>query len=211
MAKVDLKDKASSQQTVAEDTQSGGTETDIAPEIGGTDEKASADSVAPEADSKLKQPEEQPDNVSGEGSQSVEEMELKLLRLRAEYDNYRKRTNREKNELLVYAGSHFIIKMFPIIDDLTRTYEHGIKDQDGASKPVLEGLKMILDKFRKTLKEEGVEEIKTIGQPFDTNLHDALMSRESKEHEAGVVLEQFEAGYVYNERVLKHAKVIVSS
>lgn len=211
MAKVDLKKGARTQKSAASESQSQDTATDDVPDESGPAKPVSSNSAEPKTDESPGLAKELSEEVNDEGPPSFEELELKLLRLRAEYDNYRKRTNREKSELLVYAGSHFIIKMFPIIDDLTRTYEHGIKDSDRADKPVLKGLKMILDNFRKTLKEEGVEEINAVGQPFDTNLHDALMSRASEEHEAGIVLEQFEAGYIYNERVLKHAKVIVSS
>jgi len=211
MAKVNVKEKAAIQPTTPVEAEQEGDAgaVEAAAVDGKQAQKNDADQSASAA--KTGAPEELTiEDTEGE-LESAKELEQKLLRLSAEYDNYRKRTNREKDQLLVYAGSQFIIKMFPIIDDLTRTYEHGIKDQDSASDSVLEGLKMVLDKFRKTLKEEGVEEIESVGREFDPNLHDALMSRESKEHPAGIILEQFESGYIYHERVLKHAKVIVSS
>ncbi|MFC1480777.1 nucleotide exchange factor GrpE [Candidatus Neomarinimicrobiota bacterium] len=211
MAKVNVKEQNDIRQTLPDeaDTEGNNAEVEVAALDGEKAQKTDVDDSEPavkpdeSAELTVEQAEGEPE--------SDEKLEYKLLRLRAEYDNYRKRTSREKDELLVYAGSHFIVKMFPIIDDLTRTYEHGMEGKKGATDPVLDGLKMVLDKFRKTLKEEGVEEIESVGKEFDPNLHDALMSRESEDHPAGIVLEQFESGYIYHDRVLKHAKVIVSS
>ncbi|MCK4578069.1 MAG: nucleotide exchange factor GrpE [Candidatus Marinimicrobia bacterium] len=138
------------------------------------------------------------------------ELQEKHLRLRAEFENYRRRTAKEKDELLSYGAQHFIRKLLPIIDDLKRTVEHARRDGTPEDDPVLKGVALILDKLRGTLEAEGVQEIDAVGQEFDPEIHEALMSQKADGQPAGMVLEVFEAGYMYRERVLKHAKVIVS-
>ncbi len=140
----------------------------------------------------------------------VGELEGKYLRLRAEYDNHIKRTNREKNELIMYAGSHTILKMLPILDDLRRTVDHAIESNVKQDDPVLQGVEMILEKFTKLLEAEGVKVVESVGQTFDPELHEALMSRPSKEHPEGIVIEEFEPAYKYRDKVIRHAKVVVS-
>jgi molecular chaperone GrpE len=136
--------------------------------------------------------------------------EDKYIRLRAEFDNHIKRTNKEKGELLEFAGSHIIRAVLPILDDLQRTIEHAQPAPSQKDDPLVKGLKMIIDKFEKVLEREGVEVIHAVGETFDPELHDALMTRNSEEHPEGVVVEEFELGYIYKGKVLRHTKVIVS-
>jgi molecular chaperone GrpE len=137
-------------------------------------------------------------------------MEDKYIRLRAEFDNHIKRTNKEKGELLEFAGSHIIRDILPILDDLKRTVEHALPAQPQKDDPLVEGVKMIIAKFEKVLEREGVEIIHAVGETFDPELHEALMIRNSEEHPEGVVVEEYEPGYIYKGKVLRHAKVIVS-
>ncbi len=141
------------------------------------------------------------------GSENLGE---KYLRLRAEFDNYIKRTNREKSELFEYGGSNIVRGMLPILDDLRRTVEHARQNGIPEDDPVLQGVTLILEKFMKTLVSEGVLEIVAVGQTFDPQLHEALMTRKSEEFSPGTVVEQFEPGYKYRGRVIRHSKVIVS-
>lgn len=134
----------------------------------------------------------------------------KYLRLRAEFDNYIKRTNREKGELFEFGGSNMVKRMLPILDDLRRTVEHARRNDVPEDDPVLQGVALILEKFTKTLESEGVKEIDAVGQTFDPQLHEALMTRKSDEFADGTVVEQFEPGYSYRGRVIRHSKVIVS-
>ncbi len=141
----------------------------------------------------------------------ITELEEKLLRVRAEYDNHIKRTNREKAEFVQYFGSRAFKAILPALDDLNRTIDHVKSTEEGANDPMLEGVEMVRDKFAKILETEGVKPFNSVGEKFDPELHDAMMRRESKEHEEGIVLEEFEAGYVYHDRVIRHAKVVVSA
>jgi molecular chaperone GrpE len=146
----------------------------------------------------------------GQSESQFRELEDKYVRLRAEYDNHIKRTNKEKGELISHAGSQFFRLMLPILDDLKRTTEHALQDESSKDHPVCEGLALIVDKFTKVLEAEGVEIFNSVGEDFDPDLHEALMTRPSSEHPPGIVLEEFESGYRYREKVLRHAKVVVS-
>lgn len=148
--------------------------------------------------------------VAKGGEISPAELESRYLRLRAEYDNHIKRTTREKNELMTYAGSHMIRKILPILDDLRRTVEHAKETDSKGDDPVLRGVGLIIDKFTKLLEAEGVETIGSVGQEFNPDLHEALMSRSSKEHAKGMIIEEYEPGYKYRDKVIRHAKVAVS-
>lgn len=145
------------------------------------------------------------------GGKDVEGIREKYLRLRAEFDNYIKRTNREKSELLEYAGDGIVRRILPILDDLRRTVEHARQNGTPENDPILEGVLMIQEKFIKTLESEGVHEIVALGQPFDPELHEALLARDSADNPSGIVIEEFEPGYLYRDRVVRHSKVIVSS
>lgn len=144
-----------------------------------------------------------PDEATDRG-----DLENKYLRLRAEFDNHVKRTQKEKSELIAYAGDQMIRKMLPILDDLHRTMGHaGNVPKDN---PLVQGVGMIIEKFTKILEAEGVNKIESVGQVFDPELHEALMRRPSDDHPEGTIIEEFEPGYQYRDRVIRHAKVVVS-
>ena len=142
--------------------------------------------------------------------ESAAALENKYLRLRAEYDNYIRRTSSERDALIVYAGVEIYQALLPLIDDLKRTVEtSGDKEQDKIDT-LREGIQMVLNKFQKFLQAQGVAPYESVGKPFDPDLHEALMSRSSKKHPAGIVLEEYEAGYTYRDKIIRHSKVIVS-
>ncbi len=138
------------------------------------------------------------------------ELEDKYLRLRAEYENHIKRSNREKSELIVYAGTQVFRMILPILDDLHRTVEHALQDESQKDNPVVQGVALITDKFTRVLEAEGIQVFSSVGEAFDPELHEALMTRPSNEHPAGIVLEEYEPGYKYRDKVIRHAKVVVS-
>jgi len=138
------------------------------------------------------------------------DLEDKYLRLRAEYDNHIKRTNKEKHEIITYAGSHVFRLILPILDDLRRTIDHARQDESQKDDPIVQGVELIIEKFDKLLEAEGVRVFSSVGEAFDPELHEALMTRSSNEHPDGIVLEEYEPGYKYRDKVLRHAKVVVS-
>jgi molecular chaperone GrpE len=101
--------------------------------------------------------------------------------------------------------------MLPVLDDLKRTVDHARQAGEKNDAALLQGIEMVLDKFNRTLATAGVKPIESVGKPFDPLLHEALMSRPVEDQEAGVILEEFETGYIYHDRVIRHAKVVVSA
>jgi len=139
-----------------------------------------------------------------------EKLELKdaLLRRSAEFENYKKRVETDTVNLIKYAGESLIISILPVYDDLQRSLAHAEDEKN--NKSFLEGLKLVFDKFNKILEDAGVVKIEAKGKPFDFNFHEALMQREADDVPPHTVLEEIEAGYMYKDKVIRHAKVIVS-
>lgn len=139
------------------------------------------------------------------------ELEDRHLRLRAEFDNYRKRKEKEFSRLLQYQGEEVIKSLLPVIDDMERVIESTGDGEDLNLDSVIEGINLILEKFRRRLARHGVEPFESVGERFDPLLHEAMMTENSDEHDEDVVLQEFERGYRYNNRVIRHARVIVSA
>jgi len=139
----------------------------------------------------------------------LEQWKDKCLRARAELANYQRRVEQERAELIKYANAEFARSLLPIIDDLERALGHvGGPDADGNA--VVHALRLIHEKFVKTLAQQQVEPIEAAGRPFDPALHEALMQQASDAHAEPTVLQELEKGYRMHERVLRPAKVIVS-
>lgn len=130
-----------------------------------------------------------------------------LLRKAAEFENYKRRTENDQLNLMKYAAESFIIKILPIYDDLQRSVQHLGED---SFESVKNGLKLVLDKFTKTLDDQGIKKIEAKGQEFNVDFHEALLQQPSKEVPPNTVIEEVDPGYFYKDRVIKHAKVIVS-
>ena len=149
------------------------------------------------------------ENLEIQISEQAEEIEKKSdknVRLLAEFDNYKRRTQDERTKLFKYAGEELAKAILPILDDLHRTLE---SDGKGKARSILEGIELIINKLDKTLEDQGIIPFDSIGQDFDAELHEALMSEESDKGE-NVILKEFERGYKYNDKILRHAKVVVS-
>ncbi len=131
-----------------------------------------------------------------------------LQRKVAEFENYKRRTENDINNIYKYAAEPFIRKVLVVFDDLGRSVSHA--DENGESKSFVDGVKMVYENFKKLLEEEGVKKIDAVGKEFDFNLHEALMRQESEEVEPNVVLHEVEPGYTYKDKVIKHTKVVVS-
>ena len=138
----------------------------------------------------------------------VKELQDKLLRKAAEFENYKRRTENDQFNLITYAAESFIIKLLPIVDDFERSMAH-IDDIEG-NKSVRDGIKLVYDKLHKLLNEQGVKKMQAKGEPFNVNHHDALMQRKDDSVPPHTVLEEIEPGYIYRDKVIRHAKVIVS-
>ena len=138
----------------------------------------------------------------------IEEQKDKYLRLSAEFDNYRKRTMKEKAELILNGGEKSISSILPVIDD----FERAIKTMETAKdvKAVKEGVELIYNKFMATLAQNGVKVIETKDQPLDTDYHEAIaVIPAPSEEQKGKFLDCVQTGYTLNDKVIRHAKVVV--
>ena len=138
----------------------------------------------------------------------VEELKDKILRKSAEFENYKRRTENDQLNLLTYAAESFIGKLLPIIDDFERSMKHIDIANDIDS--VKEGMGLIYDKFVKLLDEQGVKKMESKGKPFDVNYHEAVMQQKVDNVPPHTVIDELECGYMYKDKVIRHAKVIVS-
>lgn len=138
----------------------------------------------------------------------VLEFKDKLLRKAAEFENYKRRTENDQMNLLTYAAESFIKKLLPVVDDFERSLQHIEDAQD--TDAIKQGIKLIYDKLMKVFQEQGVIKIDSVGKHFDVDYHEALMQRADDSVESHTVLDELEKGYTYNDKVIRHAKVIVS-
>ena len=138
----------------------------------------------------------------------IEEQKDKYLRLSAEFDNYRKRTMKEKAELILNGGEKSISSILPVTDD----FERAIKTMETAKdvKAVKEGVELIYNKFMAVMAQNGVKVIETKDQPLDTDYHEAIaVIPAPSEEQKGKILDCVQTGYTLNDKVIRHAKVVV--
>jgi len=137
------------------------------------------------------------------------EIEETLKRVQADFINFRNRVETEKKEFFSFASKELILKIIPILDNFERAFSHTpkeLKDNEWIS-----GIKQIQNQIKETLEREGVEKIETTGKDFDYTYHEAVGSNEDKDKKDGEVLQEVEAGYTLNGKLIKPAKVIVNT
>lgn len=147
-------------------------------------------------------------NRIDELEQEVAELKDKNLRLFAEFDNFRKRSARERNEMLNTAGQEVIRELLPILDDIKRA--EGLIENAEDIESVKKGYQLITKKLISTLRGKGLKEMETIGHDFNPDLHEAITEIPApNDEEKGKVIDEVEKGYYLNERILRYAKVVV--
>ena len=140
---------------------------------------------------------------------TIEEQKDKYLRLSAEFDNYRKRTLKEKAELIKNGGEKAISAILPILEDVERGLQNMQKADD--VKAMYEGIDLIYQKFLKGLSQEGLQKMEPVGEAFDTDYHEAVaLVPAPSEDQKGKVLDCVQTGYKLNDKVIRHAKVVVA-
>ena len=138
----------------------------------------------------------------------IAELKNQILYKVAEFENYRKRTLKERAELILNGGEKFITAILPILDDMERAIENGAKTDD--PEVLREGMALIHQKFMKTLEAQGVSKIDTENADFDTDLHEAVaMVPGMGDDKKGKVIDCLQQGYKLNDKVIRHAKVAV--
>lgn len=131
----------------------------------------------------------------------------KLLRLFAEFENYKKRTIRERMDLIKTAGQDVISTMLPVLDD----FDRALKNLSDADPKVKEGFMLIQHKLKTILEQQGLSAMDSIGKPFDTDLHEAITNVPGADDMKGKVIDEAEKGYYLNGKVIRHAKVVVGN
>lgn len=141
--------------------------------------------------------------------EKIDELNDKYLRQIAEFDNYRKRVIKEKAELIKNGGEKIITSILPILDDFDRAESNMEKMEDLDS--LKEGVRLIVEKFSKLLKQEGLEKMDVVGKDFDTDFHEAIAMVPGQPDEMrGKIIDCVMAGYTLNDKVVRHAKVAVA-
>lgn len=163
------------------------------------------DSEAPQSDEGA----EAPELTDLEKAQAeIEELKTRLLYKTAEFDNYRKRTLKEKAELILNGGEKAVSAILPVIDDMERAIANGEKTDD--PQVLREGMELIYHKMMKAIESLGVKKIETEGADFDTDLHEAVaMVPGMGDDKKGKVIDCMQTGYQLNDKVIRHAKVAV--
>ena len=161
------------------------------------------------ADNMTEQNNDSTDNMS-EQKPAEEQIDWRdqYIRLQAEFDNFRKRTLREKMELVQSGGSDVLKAILPILDDMQRATAASLKSEDIAA--LREGERLVVQKFIDTLRQLRVVEIEALDAPFDENLHEAVARFAAGEDKKGKVIDVIERGYMLGEKVLRFAKVVVA-
>jgi len=140
--------------------------------------------------------------------EQVEEQQQRFLRAQADFDNFRRRTMKEKEELGQYASMKLIEQLLPVVDNFERAIAAtgANKDFDSLAK----GVEMIFKQLAQVLEQEGLKPMATVGEAFNPDFHQAIMQVESDEYEEGIVVEEVQKGYIMKEKVLRPAMVKVS-
>ena len=172
-------------------------------EASAEDDKAEADSK-PEGDKKLFGKKEKKNPFK----EKFEDMQDKYMRQLAEFDNFRKRTEKEKAQMFDQGASNVLEKFLPVLDNFERGLATVPEEEKGSA--FADGMNMIYKQFSKQIEDLGVTPIEAVGKEFDPNLHNAVMQVDSEEYEEGIVAQELQKGYMYHDTVLRHSMVAVA-
>ena len=167
------------------------------------EEKTTA-AVAPEVSGDLAELQ----NQLQDKTQEAEENHARLLRLAADLENLKKRQDKERADLLLFANENLIKDLLPVVDNLERALDHG--RQLEAPEALLEGIDMVYQGFLKALERFGVTPLNSVGRQFDPAFHNAVMQEEAPNAPDGSVIKELQKGYLMNQRLLRPAMVVVA-
>lgn len=173
-----------------------------------TEENQNTDNKTEEGDNNTDAADKKAEEIDPltKAQQEVEELKKQLLYKTAEFENYRKRTLKEKAELILNGGEKTVAAILPVLDD----FERAIADKSEDPKAIKEGVQMIFNKFVKTLEGLGVKKIETNDKDFDVDFHEAIaMVPGMGDDKKGKVIDCVQTGYTLNDKVIRHAKVAV--
>ena len=219
---IDIKDEFD--QKVAETLQEEMEENEIQPDADTVETQDGEDQIAGEEKEEEAAPEEEPeedgktakkakksrfkaDKKQDALNEKINELEDKVKRQMAEFDNFRKRTDKEKNAMFETGAKSVIEKILPVVDNFERGLASIPEEEKGS--PFAEGMEMIYKQLIGELEKMEVKPIPAVGEEFDPNLHNAVMQVESDEYESGVIAQELQKGYTYRGSVVRHSMVAV--
>ena len=217
---IDIKDEFD--QKVAETLQEEMEENEIQPDADTVETQDGEDPIAGEEKEEEAAPEEEPeedgktakkakksrfkaDKKQDALNEKINELEDKVKRQMAEFDNFRKRTDKEKNAMFETGAKSVIEKILPVVDNFERGLASVPEEEKGT--PFAEGMEMIYKQLIGELEKMDVRPIPAVGEEFDPNLHNAVMQVESDEYESGVIAQELQKGYTYRDSVVRHSMV----
>ena len=154
----------------------------------------------------------EPQNDNDDQSEQSEDFKNQYVRLMADFQNFRKRTEKEKSDIYAYANEKIVCDMLDVLDNFERAIDAAEKaEKDDANDGFLEGMKMILKQMLDVLRKHDVKEIEALGQDFDPNFHSAVMMEDNPDFESGKVTFVMQKGYMLNDRVIRPAMVKVAN
>jgi len=155
---------------------------------------------------KKKESDKQDSGKKNDSQKQVNDLQDKHLRLKAEFENFRRRKSDEISKLLQFEGETVIKGFLPILDDLERMVE----SKNSSEESLLDGIELVKNKIMKFFEDLNVESFGQKGEMMDPVIHEAMLTQEDKNAENDAILEVFEKGYTYRDKVIRHAKVIVN-
>ena len=207
---IKVEDGNAQEQVLNENAEQNATQNENNAEANAEEQEAGTDNESAEADNKTENADNKAENAEVDpltkAQQEVEELKKTLLYKTAEFENYRKRTMKEKADLILNGGEKTISAILPILDD----FERALADKSEDPKAIKEGVQMIFNKFVKTLEGLGVKKIETADKDFDVDFHEAIaMVPGMGDDKKGKVIDCVQTGYTLNDKVIRHAKVAV--
>jgi len=175
---------------------------------GSQDPEAREDQTEPQATPALPSDPAELQKQLLEKTQEAEENYARLLRLAADMENIKKRQDKERADLLLFANENLIKELLPVVDNLERALEHG--RQLEAPEAWLQGIDLVYQGFLKALAKFGVTPLASVGQPFDPNFHNAVMQEETTDFPDCSITKELQKGYLINQRLLRPAMVVVA-
>ena len=170
------------------------------------EEKAKEEAIADQVENQVEEGQSEPKEISWE--EKAAELNDKYLRLYSEFDNFRRRTQKERGELIKSAGKDILSDLLAVVDDFDRTMDAMDKTED--VKAFTEGVKLVQSKFLNVLTKQGMTHFETKGETFDPEVHEAITKIPAPSDDLkGKVVDVIEKGYMLNAKVLRYAKVVV--
>ena len=207
---IKVEDSNAQEQVLNENAEQNATQNENNAEANAEEQEAGTDNESAKADNKAENADNKAENAEVDpltkAQQEVEELKKTLLYKTAEFENYRKRTMKEKADLILNGGEKTISAILPVLDD----FERALADKSEDPKVIKEGVQMIFNKFVKTLEGLGVKKIETADKDFDVDFHEAIaMVPGMGDDKKGKVIDCVQTGYTLNDKVIRHAKVAV--